>query len=266
MSKECELALLPKPVPSRRRSLTYRDLVGRSVDVVLAGGSPEALAAKAATANIPIVFIGNSDPVAIGLVASLSRPGANITGITQISHSIGTKRFEFLRLALPVSVVALLVNPKNPGAQVEITNADVAGRAMAIRPIIVHASGEGDLEEAFTAAIKERAEALVVESDPIFNRLRGPLTALAARYRLPAIYPLREHTLAGGLMSYGADFVDTFRQAGIYVARILKGEKPAELPVMQSARFELLLNQKTATALGLKFPPTLLALADDVIE
>jgi putative ABC transport system substrate-binding protein len=196
------------------------DLVSRKVDVILTGGSREALAVKKGAATIPIVFIGGSDPVALGLVSSLSRPGANVTGITQVGHALATKRFELLRLAVPtIGVVALIVNPRNPSTQAEIADAERAGRAMSIRTVALEASSEGDIEQAFVKVRADGVQALVVAADPVFNRLRDRFAALAAQYRLPAIYSLRENVIAGGVMSYGADFADTYRQAGTYVAR-----------------------------------------------
>ena len=245
------------------------DLVNSRVAVILAtGSSVPARVAKAATSTIPIVFAYGGDPVADGLVASLNRPGGNVTGATFIGTALTAKRLEFLRDIAPrVADVALLVNPKSTIAESQIKDANDAAQALGVRILVVNASSESEIDDAFATMEGLKADALLVSTDPLFGFIHGKQIAdLAARYKLPAVYPSRGDVDAGGLMSYGANLPDTWRQAGVYVGRILKGAKPADLPVIQPAKFELIINLKTAKALGLEVPPKLFFLADEVIE
>ncbi len=243
------------------------ELVRRPVAAILAaGGAP--LAAKAATATIPIVFVmGEGDPVELGLVASLDRPGGNITGITPITSVLGPKRLELLHHMVPtVGVVAILVNPNFPDTAIQEREAQSAARLLGLQLHVLRAATEGDLDAAFAAISQLRAGALLVGNDTYFNSRREWIAALAARHKVPAIYSFRDYAVAGGLMSYGPSLVDSHRQAGIYIGRILMGEKPADLPVMRPTKFEFVINLKTAKALGLDVPPMLLALSDEAIE
>jgi putative ABC transport system substrate-binding protein len=250
-----------------RLSTAAAELLDRRVAVIFAGPIPAALAAKAATATVPIVFAIGSDPVQSGLVGSLNRPGGNITGVGFLAVALGSKRLELLRnLAPKITTVALLVNPNNPNAEPQTKDTQLAAAALGLRLDVLKANSQDDLDLAFTTLVRHRAEALVVSADPFFINERARLVALATRHAVPTIYIVREFVTAGGLMSYGSNFADAHRQAGIYTARILKGEKPSDLPVVQSSKFELVINLKTATALGLTVPATLLALADEVIE
>jgi putative ABC transport system substrate-binding protein len=243
------------------------ELIGRQVAVILAAGSAVALAAKAATATVPIVFTGGSDPVAIGLVASLNRPGGNVTGSTIISHQMGAKRLEVLRQLVPnAGLIALLIEAGNPSAETLGADTEAAARAIGLQTVAFAASSEASLEAAFAALVQQRVSALIVGGGPLLGNLRRQIVATVSRLGLPAMFSLREYVEIGGLMSYGSDFADSYRQAGAYVGRILKGEKPADLPILQPTKFELVLNLKTAKALGLAIPDKLLALADDVIE
>jgi putative ABC transport system substrate-binding protein len=243
------------------------DLVRRRVAVILALGEAPAKAAKAATTTIPIVFSTGGDPVRAGLVASLNRPGGNVTGVSYFSGALGAKQLEIIRELIPSrGPLALLINPDNPTDQSE--RADVQAAAGAIgQPIeVLSARSNADLEAAFAALVQRRARGLLVAIDSVFFDVRAQLAALAARHALPAIYYDREFTEAGGLISYGASRTDAFRQIGIYIGRILKGEKPADLPVMLPTKFEIVINLKTAKALGLTIPLTLQYAADEVIE
>jgi putative tryptophan/tyrosine transport system substrate-binding protein len=244
------------------------ELVGRPVDVIFATGSVvSALAAKSATATIPIVFANGSDPVEHGLVASLNRPGGNVTGITFINSQLGPKRIQLLRLLNPkTAVVAVLVNPKNPNAA-DAKAFVAAGRSIGVDVVTVTASTEAELKEAFNRAVEQHADALLVHVDALFNDEGEPqIVALAAQHRLPTMMGNVTFPHRGGLISYGADTRDLNRQAGVYIARILRGEKPADLPVMQPTNFALRVNLKTAKALGLAIPESFLLLADEVIE
>jgi putative tryptophan/tyrosine transport system substrate-binding protein len=231
------------------------DLVRRQVAVILAVGSvPSPLAAKAATSTIPIVFVVGGDPVKFGLIATLNRPGGNLTGVSVLSGPLTAKRLELLRELMPqAGVVACLVNPKNPEADSQLTDIRAAARTFGQELLILNASTDHELATAFG-------------NDAFFVLRRDQISALAARHAIPAVYFLREFAVAGGLMSYGDSLTDAYRQVGDYVGRILKGTKPADLPVQQSTKVELIINLKTARALGLEIPPTLLARADEVIE
>jgi putative ABC transport system substrate-binding protein len=243
------------------------DLVNRQVAVIATGGGdPAALAAKAATATIPIVFNTGTDPVTLGLVASLNRPAGNATGVSMLSSMLLAKQLELLREVVPTAVtISFLVNPNNPNTEERTTEMQEAVRAVGQRLHVVTASVEAELEPAF-ATIERRAGALIVPADPFFANQRDHLIALADRYALPASYPFREDAVAGGLMSYGPIRADVFRLVGIYTGRILKGAKPADLPVQQSTKVELVINLKTAKTLGLTFPLPLLGRADEVVE
>ena len=244
------------------------DLVRLGVAVIAAtGGAASVHAAKAATASIPIVFTAGSDPVEAGLVASLNRPGGNITGVSFLTDALGAKRVGLLRevMAQP-GTIAVLMNPKGPDAERQSRELPSAAQAIGQSIEVVNASTESEIDAAFPTFSRGRAGALLVAADPFFNDQRERIVALAARLRLPAIYESRAFVASGGLMSYGASIADAYRQAGVYVGRILKGEKPAELPVLQAIKFEFVINLKTAKALGIEFHPQLLAIADEVIE
>ncbi len=243
------------------------ELVRRPVAVIVTSGTPAAPAARAATATIPIVFIFAGDPVAAGLVASLNRPGGNATGVSFIIAELGAKKLELLReLVSTARPIAVLINRGNPVGASELTDVESAAHTIGQQIEILNASNDGDLEALSVALDRQRPGALLVGSDPFLLNRREQLVSLVARHRLPALYPLREYVLVGGLISYGTSLADAFRQGGIYVGRILKGAKPAELPVVQPTKFELVINIKTAKALGLTVPPTLMVAADEVIE
>jgi ABC-type uncharacterized transport system substrate-binding protein len=245
------------------------DLVGRKVTVIAAvTGTPPAFAAKAATTAIPIVFATAGDPVALGLVASLARPGGNLTGVATLTVELGPKQLEVLRELVPTAtIIALLVNPSNPtNAERLSRDLQAAAYTFGLELPVVHASTERDFDAVFASLPRLRAGALVIGSDPFFNSRSRQLAALALRHAMPTMFPFREYAMAGGLVSYGNSFADAHRQVGVYTGRILKGEKPSDLPIQQSAKVELVINLKTAKALGLTFPPTLLGRADEVIE
>jgi putative ABC transport system substrate-binding protein len=242
------------------------DLVRRRVAVIVASGTVAALAAKAATTTIPIVFATGGDPVATGLVASLNRPGGNLTGHTILNAELGPKRLQLLRELIPKAArFGSLVDPAAATKSV-VADLQVAARTLGLQLFVANARTESDLEPAFATLSQQRVGAVLVSPSTLYNRRTEQLVALAARHALPAIFPFREYALAGGLMSYGTSLVYAYRQAGIYTGRILKGEKPSDLPVIEPTRMELVINLKTAKALGLTIPETLLATANEVIQ
>jgi putative ABC transport system substrate-binding protein len=244
------------------------DLVRRQVAVLAATSTPAARAAKAATTAIPIVFTTDSDPVQLGLVASLSRPGGNVTGVTSLAVEVGPKRLELLHEVVPTAtIIALLVNPNNPTHETVSRDLQATARTLGLQLRILRASNEHEFNTVFATLVQQRASALVIGSaDPFFTSRAEQLAALALRYAVPAIFQYREFAAAGGLISYGGRVTDSYHLAGVYTGRILKGERPADLPVQQTTKVELILNLKTAKALGLTFPLSLLARADEVIE
>ena len=244
------------------------DLVDLRVAVLFtAGGPASAIAAKAATATIPVVFSAVIEAVEVGLVTSLNLPGGNITGMSLMTAQFGAKSVELLKELVPgAAVIAYLVNPSSPAAKIYSKAAVTAASALGIAVRVVNASTEHELGEAFASLANLGAGGLVVPAEPFFDSQRDRIVALAARHAVPASYTLREYAVAGGLMSYGPSLADTYRRAGVYVGRVLKGEKPADLPVQQPTKFDLVINLKTAKALSLEVPPTLLARADEVIE
>jgi putative ABC transport system substrate-binding protein len=244
------------------------DLVGRKVDVIVStGGTPTALAAKNATSTIPIVFRAGGDPVGAGLVASLARPGGNLTGVSMLIDELTPKRLELLSELVPqAKVIALLVNPKNPATEHVMRDVQEAARVKGLQLPILKANSESEIDAAFATLVQLQAGALVVAADPFLSSRREQLVALATRYAVPAIYAWREFAEAGGLISYGSSLTTAFRQLGNYAGKILKGAKPADLPVQQSTRFELVINLKTAKARGLTIPQSLLLRADEVIQ
>jgi putative tryptophan/tyrosine transport system substrate-binding protein len=243
------------------------DLVRRQVVEIVTSGTPAALAAKAASSTIPIVMNVGIDPVQIGLVASLNRPSGNVTGLALLTVELAAKQLEVLHELLRTSAaVALLVNPNNPAAEPETKGVRDAARSLGLQLHVLDAGTEGEIDAAFGKLIELRARALVVSVDPFLNSQRAQIVALAARHAVPAIYGVREFATAGGLMSYGTDLADAYRHVGIYAGKILKGAKPADLPVQRVVRVEFVINLKTAKTLGLTFPITLLGRADEVIE
>ena len=245
------------------------DLVRRNVAVIAAlGGAPSALAAKAATTTIPIVFNVPDDPVRLGLVASLARPGGNVTGINFFAAELVAKRLELLRELVPgVTRIAVLVNPTNAAnTQTTLRDVEPAARALGLHIQVLNASTSREIDAAFATLVRERPDALFVGNDSFFNSRRVQLVHLASRHAVPATYSGRDYAVAGGLMSYGSDITDAYRQVSVYAGRILKGAKPAELPVVQASKFELVINHQIARLFSLTVPPTLLALADEVIE
>jgi len=244
------------------------ELVGRQAAAILAAGGPApGRAAMAATATIPIVFVSASDPVSTGLVASLNRPGGNVTGVSMVSSTIEAKRVELLHeLAPKASTIAVIINPNYPGAKTQSQEVHEAAAHLGVKLIMLSAGSESDIEPAFAALVQQGAGALLVVQDPVFINFPEKFVTLAARHAIPAAYSQRDYVTAGGLISYGPDFADGYRQAGIYVGKILKGEKPADLLVVEPTKFELVINLKTARALGLAVPQTLIVAADEVIE
>jgi putative tryptophan/tyrosine transport system substrate-binding protein len=244
------------------------ELVGQHVAVIVASGGPlPALAAKGATSTIPIVFTAVAYPIHIGLVASYARPGGNMTGIGALTVELDTKRLELMRELVPTAnVIGVLMNPNRPETEIQVRDVQEAARVLKQQIVLLKASSEHDIETAFATFHQQRIDALLIGADPFFHSWRHQLIALAARYAIPTIYQDRGFASAGGLISYGPSFVEAYRQAGIYTGRVLKGEKPAELPVMQPTAFELVINLKTAQALGLTIPPILLFQATEVIR
>jgi len=244
------------------------ELVRSQVAVIAAtGGDAAVLAARAATATIPIVFTIGSDPVAFGYVASLNRPGGNVTGVVLLTSNLGAKRIGLLRQLIPkVDAVGVLVNPTYPVSAAQLKEVQEAAASINVRLIVANASADRDFESAFALLVQQGAGALLVAADPFFYSRRDQIVGLAARYAIPAIYEWREYAFAGGLMSYGTSVTDAYRLAGVYTGRVLKGEKPAELPVMQTTKFDFVINLKTAKALGLDVPIGMSAGADEVIE
>ena len=244
------------------------DLVSRQVAVIVAiGGAPSTVAAKNATTSVPVVFAIGADPVELGLVASLNRPGGNVTGVAMLAVELEAKRFELLHELVPTAALsAFLVNPDNPQAETQVDDVQRAARTIGRRVIVLHASNERELYKTFATLAQERVDALLVGGDTFFTSQPILFVVLTARHAIPTIYPWRSHVDAGGLMSYGANLLDTYRQAGVYAGRILKGEKPADLPVLQSTKFEMVINLKVANAIGFTVPASLLARADEVIE
>jgi len=242
------------------------DLVGRKVDVIVTFGGGAPRAAKAASQTIPIVFAIGGDPIAIGLVASLARPGGNVTGVGWLGGELTSKRLELISELVPhARAIALLVNPNNPGASV-VREMQEAARTKGVQLPILYAGTESEIDAAFASLVQGNADALVVPAEPFINSRRQQIVALAARHAVPAIYGIREYVAAGGLISYGASLTAVYRQAGVYAGTILKGAKPADLPVQQPTKFELVINLKTATALGLTVPQSFLMRADEVIQ
>jgi putative tryptophan/tyrosine transport system substrate-binding protein len=243
------------------------DLVGRKVDLIVASSPPSALAAKSATSTIPIVFRGGADPVGEGLVASLARPGGNLTGVSNLADELTAKRLELLSDLVPrAGVIALLMNPNNATAERIIRDVQEAARTKGLQLHVLKASSESEIDTAFASLVQLHAGALVVGADPFLSSRRDQLVALASRHAVPSIYAWREFADAGGLISYGASLTAAFRLVGIYAGNILKGAKPADLPVQQPTTFELVVNLNTAKALGLTVPPSILARADEAIE
>jgi putative ABC transport system substrate-binding protein len=244
------------------------DLVGRQVSVIFAaGGTDPAKTAKAATGTIPIVFVSAADPVRTGLVASLSRPGANVTGVSLLASALNGKKLDLLRELVPqASAIGILVNPTYPEAKAQADEFRAAAGQLGVRPVVLFASTPAEIDAAFAGLNKDPIGALVIGNDPFFGARRDQLVALAASSSLPTMHYQRESIEVGGLISYGPSFPDGYRQAGLYVGRILKGEKPGDLPVVQPTKFELVINLKTAKALGLNVSARLLATADDVVE
>ena len=249
-----------------RLPLLVADLLRRQVALIV-GNTPTALAGKAATTTVPLVFVTGGDPVRLGLVASLNRPGGNVTGVSFIASELGAKRLALLRELLPgVARIAVLVDPKWPLTERFVSELLAAASAAGQQIEVLHASTGREIETAFTALVQREAGALLGGTGASLQSRREQIVALAARHRIPAIYVLRDYVAAGGLMSYAPSITDAYRQAGIYAGRILKGEKPGDLPVMLPTKFEFVINLKTAKALGLQIPDKLLALADEVIE
>ena len=245
------------------------ELVSRQVAVIVTGGAtPTALAAKAATGTIPIIFVLGSDPVQFGLVQSLARPGGNVTGVTVLDVELVPKAFELLHELVPAAAtIAVLVNPNNLLVEAQARGSQIAAHNLGVHLLVLNASSQSEIDAAFTTLVEQRADALLVTGEPLFfGTARDQLIALATRHAVPTIYQFRQLAEAGGLMSYGTSLADAQRISGVYAGRILRGERPADLPVQQSTKVELVINLKTAHALGLTVPPSILARADEVIE
>jgi putative tryptophan/tyrosine transport system substrate-binding protein len=243
------------------------DLVRRGVAVIAATSTPANRIAKAATTTIPVIFTTSSDPVALGLVDSLSRPGGNVTGATTLNVEVGSKRLELLREVVPPdTIIVVLANPTNPNFEGQLRDLQAAARTIGQQILVATVETEDEIDAAFARLVQQRAGAILVNTDAFLFSRRNQLVALAKRYAVPAIFDRREYAAAGGLMSYGGSVTDVYRLAGDYTGRVLKGERPADLPVQQSTKVELVINLKTAKALGLTFPITLLGRADEVIE
>jgi putative ABC transport system substrate-binding protein len=244
------------------------ELVRAHVAIIIAsGGNVTVQAAKAATATIPIIFPIAADPVKGGLVESFNRPGGNITGVALLTVELDAKRMELLREIAPkAAIIGALMDPNRPQAEIQLKNVQVAAQAVGRPLVVANAGSASEFDAAFAALVERRAGAVLVSASPLFSSGRDHLVALAARHAIPAVFPFREYVAAGGLMSYGASVIEAYRQAGVYAGRILRGEKPSDLPVVQPTKFELVINLKTAKALGLEVPPALLARADEVIE
>jgi putative ABC transport system substrate-binding protein len=243
------------------------ELAARQPALIATITLPGALAAKSATDRIPVVFVVGEDPVKAGLVASMSRPGGNVTGMTNFMNVLGAKRLELVSEAVPGAVmIALLVNPNNPNSEPDIRDLQTAAVALGRRVLVQHAGSAAEIETAFMAVAAQGAGALFVNIDPFLFAQREQIAMLAARHRIPTIHPFRDYATGGGLMSYGASFAGAWRQAGLYAGRIIKGAKPADLPVLQPTKFELVINLKAARTLSLELPATLLARADEIIE
>ncbi len=243
------------------------DLVSDPVAAIIALAPPAAVAAKAATTTIPIIFAIGADPVDLGLVSSLNRPGGNVTGVTFITNTLGAKRLELLRELVPgAKVIGFLINPGNPTSESQIRDVQTAASAFGVKPLVLPAGSERDIEAAFASAVQQRANAVIVGADSLFVSRRDQLVGLAIRHAMPAIYFLCEFTDIGGLMSYGPSQTDAYRFAGGYTARILKGETPANLPIQQAVKFEFIINLKTAKVLGLAAPLSMQTAADEIIE
>jgi putative ABC transport system substrate-binding protein len=244
------------------------DLVRQQVSVIVAGGgAPAVLAAKAATTTIPIVFTAGADPVGLGLVTSLNRPGGNITGVYNFTSGLEAKRLGLLHEMVPKATsVAVLINSNYADAENQLRDVQEAAARLGVQLVVVHANAVSDFEAAFSTLVRQRAGALIVCGSPFFNQRREQLVVLAARHAVPAIFEWRDFVAAGGLMSYGTSLADSYRQVGVYVGQILRGAKPADLPIVQSTKFELAINLSTAKVLGIEVPPTLSARADEIIE
>ena len=243
------------------------ELVADPVALIIAIAPSAALAAKAATANIPVVFVTGADPVELGLVSSLSRPDGNITGVNFLVKTLAAKRLELLRELVPgATLIGFLFNPTNPASEPEIRDVQAASHALGLQLQILPASSEWDIETAFASLAQQRIDAFLVAGDSFFLSRRDQMVAAAANHAIPTSYQVREFVAAGGLISYGTDLIDAYRLAGVYAGRILKGERPSDLPVQQSVKFELVINLKSAKALGLRVPDKLLVAADEVIE
>jgi putative ABC transport system substrate-binding protein len=251
-----------------RLPMLASDLVARRVSVIAAtGGNVSGLAAKAATGTIPIVFIVGDDPVTLGLVTSFNRPGGNATGMSVFTTELGAKRLELLHELMPkATTIGFLINPDYQGSAREAVAVQAAARVIGRQILVLNASNEREIDTAFATFAQQKVGALLVDADTLFVSRRDQLVALAARNSMPAIYDLRDYVVAGGLMSYGTNLADGYRQVGVYTGRILKGEQPGDLPVQQPTKFDLVINLKTAKTLGLTIPPNLLAIADEVIE